>query len=51
MQQRDKNKIHLNDDMHVEFFSVKSNAFIESSSLTVIEIHCHINLHSVITTM
>lgn len=35
---------HLNDDMHVKFFCVKSNAFIESCALAIIEIHCDINL-------
>lgn len=30
--------------MHVKFFGVKPNALVESSSLTVIKVHCHIHL-------
>lgn len=41
-------EIHLNDDMHVEFLGVKPNALIESSSLTVIKVHCHVYLQKII---
>ena len=35
---------NLDNDMHVKFFCVKSNAFVESCTLAIIEIHCDINL-------
>lgn len=35
---------NLNDDMHVKFFGVESNALIESSALTVVEVHSNIHL-------
>jgi len=35
---------NLNDDMHVKFFCVKSNSFIEIRTLAIIEIHSDINL-------
>lgn len=35
---------HLNDNMHIKFFCVESYAFIESSSLAIIEIHRHVDL-------
>lgn len=39
-----KTQTNLNDDMHVKFFCVESNAFIESCALAIIEIHCDVNL-------
>lgn len=38
------NSANLNNNMHVEFFCVESNSFVKSSSLAIIEIHCHIYL-------
>lgn len=35
---------YLNDDMHVKFFGVESNALVESRALTVVEVHCHVHL-------
>lgn len=40
-----RRQTNLNDDMHIKFFGVESNAFIESSSLAVIQVHGHIYLH------
>lgn len=39
-----RRKDHLNDDMHVKFFRIKSNAFIKCSSLAIIKVHGHIYL-------
>lgn len=41
---------NLDNDMHVKFFCVKSNAFIESCTLAIIEIHCNINLQTNLAT-
>jgi len=38
------NNACLNDHVHVEFFGVKANAFIERSSLAIIKVHGHIDL-------
>lgn len=35
---------HLYDHMHVKFFCVEPNSFIEIRTLAIIEVHCYINL-------
>ena len=42
---------YLNDDMHVKFFGVKSNALIEIPALTVVEVHCNVHLQDKIVTL
>ena len=42
-----RSQAYLNDNMHVKFFSVKANSFIECCSLAIIEIHCHIHLQNI----
>lgn len=37
---------YLDDDMHVKFFGIQPNAFIESCALAIVEIHCDIDLPS-----
>lgn len=39
-----KERVYLDDDMHVELLGIETDPFIESASLAVIKVHCHINL-------
>lgn len=39
-----KKYAYLNNHMHVEFFGIEANAFIESSPLAIIKVHSYIHL-------
>jgi hypothetical protein len=40
-----RTQANLDNDMHIKFFCVESNAFIESCALAIVEVHRYIYLH------
>lgn len=43
-----RTQANLDNDMHIKFFSVEPNAFIESCALAIVEVHRYIYLHKLI---